>query len=365
MIERRIIAYCMTSDFAFDQRMQRISSSLSKENISIVIHRSKYLKELNTSTKLIDLQTRFKNGVLFYMFFNLKLLRKLWLINPDIVYSVDTDTLLATGIYKLFKRKITIYDSHEYFTEVPELTGKTFKKKLWTWVENTFVPKMDLCITVGDSLATIFTKNLNKSFITIRNIPLFINASNESKKENLLIYQGAINEGRGLHCAIDVMEYLEDYKLILVGDGDIKNELKHYVNKKYFNDRIEIRDVMLPQDLKHLTSTAIFGLNLIENTSLSYYYSLANKFFDYLQAEVPSINMKFPEYENILKEKPFGLMINELDPKELANAIINNSDQLTYNSLVANCKKYKSEFTWEKEEQKLLSHFNSLVNVNK
>lgn len=358
---KKTIVFCMTSDFAFDQRMQRITATLTKENIGVVINRSKKTSALSTALKLIDIPIRFKNGFLFYLFFNIKLFKKLWNINADIVYTVDTDTLLATGIYQWLRGKTMIFDSHEYFTEVPELKGKIFKKKMWSMIEKAFVPKSDLCITVGPCLAKIFTEKFNIPFYSIRNVPNVVTLSNVIKKEKLIIYQGAINEGRGLHCAIDAMAFLDEFKLVIIGDGDIKMELKSYLASKSFSNNVEFKEAMLPEELKLWTSKAMFGLNLIENSSLSYYYSLANKFFDYLQAEVPSINMKFPEYEDILNEKPFGLMINGLNAKELADAIIANTNDKNYTQLVENCRKYKPDFTWKEEEQKLLSHFNSLI----
>lgn len=358
---KKNIVFCMTSDFAFDQRMRRVVDTLTKDNIGIVIHRSKKRFALSLPIKIIDLQTRQKKGILFYLIFNIKLFFKLWKINADIVYTVDTDTLLATGMYHWIKKKINIFDSHEYFTEVPELKNKHTKKKIWSMIEKAFVPKADLCLTVGPILAGIFSKNFAKTFYPIRNVPYEIKKINSIQKEKLIIYQGAINEGRGLHCAIDAMSYLDGFKLLIIGDGDIKNELKLYLKDKPYRFQVEMKDAMLPADLEVWTSKAMFGLNLIENTSLNYYYSLANKFFDYLQSGVPSVNMRFPEYENILNEKPFGLMINELNAILLAETILTNSNELSYKQLIDNCQKYKAEFTWEEEEQKLLSHFHSLI----
>lgn len=358
---KKTIVFCMTSDFAFDQRMQRIATTLTKDHIGVVMHRNKKTSYLSTPFKLIDIQGRFKKGFLFYLLFNIKLFKKLWSINADIIYTVDTDTLLATGIYQWLSGKTMIFDSHEYFTEVPELKGKFFKKKMWSLIEKAFVPKANLCITVGPCLAKIFTEKFKIPFYAIRNVSNGVTLNNTNKREKLIIYQGAINEGRGLHCAIDAMAFLDEFKLIIIGDGDIKMELKTYLENKSYHNNVEIKEAMLPEELKLWTSKAMFGLNLIENSSLSYYYSLANKFFDYLQAEVPSINMKFPEYQNILNEKPFGLMINELNAKELAETIITNASEKNYTQLVENCRKNKSDFTWEQEEQKLLSHFNSLI----
>lgn len=354
------IVFCMTSDFAFDQRMQRVVSTLSIEAMPIIIHRKKNNSPTLPNFRQISVATFFKKGILFYIEFNAKLFFLLLRLKGNYVYLADTDTLAAGGMASYIISGKFILDQHELFTEVPELAKSPIKKKCWALVEHLFTKRMQLCLTVGEILAKIYSKKHQTTFHTIKNVPNALPPLYQENQEKLVIYQGAVNQGRGLHCAIDAMEFLPEFHLLIIGNGDITQELKLIAAKKSYHHRIVFKPAVLPQELQIYTKKAMFGLNLIEKNSLSYYYSLANKFFDYLQAEIPSINMKFPEYENILNKQPFGIMINQLDPKELAQAITNNSEKDKYLEIKQLCKQIKAEYTWEKEGEKLLSLFRSL-----
>ena len=48
----------------------------------------------------------------------------------------------------------------------------------------------------------------------------------------MIIYQGALNMGRGLEKLIDAMSYLEDAELVIAGQGDMEEDLKLRVKKR-------------------------------------------------------------------------------------------------------------------------------------
>jgi glycosyltransferase involved in cell wall biosynthesis len=363
LIPTESILICMTSDFAYDQRMQRIASSLAEKYEVAVLHRSnnKNIILYNRISYVSSIHCKYKSGILFYVEFNLRLTYILLRRQYDIIYSVDADTLLACTIKTVFADCKMIYDSHEYFIKTPELHSYKIKQWIWRTIENIGIKKASLNITVTDSIAQILSKRTCKGFLTIRNLPVSTgNVENQEQDENILIYQGAINAGRGLECAIDAMQYLPQYKLILIGNGDVKNELKNRINAIANPNQVEIIDAVSPSTLKTYTAKAKFGLNLLEAKSESYYYSLANKFFDYMHADVPSINMNFPEYEKILNEHKVGLMVEKLDAEYLAKLIIANSSDLPYDELKNNCRKYKSHYTWQNEQLKLFEAIESL-----
>ncbi|MEZ4915788.1 MAG: hypothetical protein R2836_02245 [Chitinophagales bacterium] len=87
---------------------------------------------------------------------------------------------------------------------------------------------------------------------------------------------------------------------------------------------------------------------------MNYYYSLANKFFDYAHAGIPQIGMNFPEYERINKEFEVSLLINTLSVKEIEetiNKLIKNKE--LYNNLKNNTLALSKNYNWDKEKEKL------------
>ena len=140
------------------------------------------------------LQVKHEHGPLFYYQYNAVLADYLLQKKPDIIYAVDTDTLMGCGkaVAKLGCR--FVYDSHEYFTEVPELEGKWLKKQIWHYIESKYVPKTDARITVGEELSKIFKNKWNLDFAVVRNVPNMRTDLDQTKKphKRRLLYQGCL-----------------------------------------------------------------------------------------------------------------------------------------------------------------------------
>jgi glycosyltransferase involved in cell wall biosynthesis len=99
----------------------------------------------------------------------------------------------------------------------------------------------------------------------------------------------------------------------------------------------------------------MFGLNLLEARSLSYYYSLSNKFFDYIHAGVPSLSMNFPEYRTIIAEHPVGICLEELSSQSVSDMIRSlASDREHMQSMIDACAQARHKFSWENESAKLV-----------
>lgn len=350
------IIICVSNDIIYDQRMNRIAHSLSKlgHDVTIVGRR---LKNTPAPTSL-PYQTTFlkclvNNGPLFYLEFNLRLFAFLFSKKIDLVYACDPDSLPAAASIKILKSIKGVYDSHEIFEETPEIANRSFVKWIWKKIELVFGKRMDQFITVNEALVEILHKKLNRDFTAIRNLPFLNKQSSEPHSEKILLYQGVLNEGRGLECSILALNHLPDYKLLLAGDGDITPKLVEMVKENKLEDQVEFLGKLTPIDLKQVTSKAKYGLNLLDASSLNYYLSLANKFFDYMAHGVPSVNMNFPLYDKYCKKYQCGITIEKLEPMKLAKAIRQLDANHHYNELRQRCLTAHQELNWEIEEQKL------------
>jgi len=93
---------------------------------------------------------------------------------------------------------------------------------------------------------------------------------------------------------------------------------------------------------------------------------LANKFFDYIQAQKPSLNMNFPEYASIIKEHPVGLLLDDLAPETIASSIQTLIDRPDlYANLQNNCLQAREIFVWEKEALKLTAFYEQVFSSKK
>lgn len=309
----------------------------------------------------IRLPIKRQSGKGFYAEYNYALWKFLKKGNWDAINAVDLDTIVPAV---LASRKIgakLVYDAHEYFSETPEVVNRPAIKKIWETVASWGIPKADLCYTVGPMLADIFSQRYKQPFGIVRNVPLKINgaqtkANKTDSASKILLYQGMLNQGRGLETATAALRQLpQEYILWLIGSGDIEDDLRSSNVDLVAEGRLVFHGFIPGNQLAEYTQKAWLGLNLLDAISPSYYYSLANKCFDYIQCGLPSIQMNFPEYTALQKSyQCFGLL-NQLDAGELAKLILEIGQQPEhYQQLAIGNQKAAQELHWEAEEQELI-----------
>jgi glycosyltransferase involved in cell wall biosynthesis len=356
----------VSNEIRYDQRMIRVASSLQDAGYQILLIGRKKKDSFVLPSyvfKTLLLNCYFKSGVLFYLELNLRLFKFLSVNEADAVYAVDFDTLPASYLYHLFYSKPFVFDSHEFFTEVPELQHHPIKKWIWEIVGKKIIPKATFSITVSESLANILSEKYKVAFTTIRNLPTYktIEFADilQRRKNKWVYYQGMLHKGRGIELLIQTMIFLPEWTLILAGEGDKSEELKSLTHYLGLEKRVIFKGMVEPSDLIHLAKEAWISINILENSSLSYYYSLANKTFDYFQAWLPAIHIDFPEYRLLAKENKSICLLDKMDPKRLAQMIEDLwMDQAFYESMVASAAEAAKQYTWEKESKKLLKLFN-------
>ena len=355
----------MTNDIAYDQRMQKTAKTLHDLGHTILmigrVKKSSIPCDLSYS-QVHRFEMFFLKGKFFYIEYNLRLFFFLLFSRFDILVAVDLDTILPNVIVGSIRNKPVIYDAHEYFTEVPELTNRRFEKSIWKWIERISIPPCAGMYTVSQGIADIFSREYGKQCDVIYNFPTLI-----TKKENLLsdrkiiLYQGDLNEGRGLDCAIRSMPHIPHVELWIVGDGYDRESLERLTSELNMQNRVTFWGYIEPASLHSFTSQAYLGLNLLENKGLNHYYSLANKYFDYIQQGVPPISMNFPEYQHFNNLYHCSILIDELTVESFVQsvcALLNN--QKSYEELVKNCDIAGQFLNWESQEEKLSSIYNNV-----
>ncbi len=359
------IFFTVTNDLNYDQRMIRICTSLSKNNwdVTLIGRKRKNSQPLeNQFFKQKRLSVFFQKGPLFYLEFNLRLFFFL-LKKSDLICSIDLDTLPSGYFAAKMRNKQLVFDAHEYFQEVPEVVNRPFIQKIWKIIANVFIPKVKGAYTVCESLKKVFSKKYNIKFEVIRNLPFSKKTyfkTKESQKK-ILLYQGALNDGRGLEEMIEVMPKLENCELWLAGEGDLSKKLREQSYKIGVDDRVKFLGMILPEQLVEITAKADIGLNLLKNKGLNYYFSLANKTFDYIQAGIPAIHIDFPEYRIINQKYKIGVLIPDLSQESILSGVSSLIQEDYYHSIQRNCIEAAKELTWENEEKKLLNFYNQFI----
>jgi len=360
--EVRHIVCLVTNDLRYDQRMKRICTSLVEAGYRVTLVGRVKKDSIDLTREPYD-QVRvkcfFHSGPLFYAEINLRFVTVLQRLKPTIVNSVDTDTIMSAGFYRWFQRFTWIHDAHELYTEVPELQNRPVKRAIWSWIEKIFLPKTTSMYSVSSSVADAYKKVAKKPVDTIRNLPIprskeVVKPNREQSAQVFLLYQGALNEGRCIDMYIKAMHQL-DAKLWIIGEGDLSSELRNLTKEEQLEHKVEFKGWIPPEELRQYAEVAYIGLNVLENKGLSYYYSLSNKSLDYIQAGLPSLNSKYPEYLSLHEEYGVFAFADPTIDSIVEGIKLLLNDRAVYESLEKNCKLAAHYLVWTTEREKLLA----------
>ncbi len=369
------IACTVTNDLLQDQRMHRICSSLQAAGHQVVLVGRLKKNSLPLPQRPYQqhrLSMFFQRGKLFYLEYNLRLWHYLQQQRFEAINSVDLDTLLA-GYLAKSKTTFWVFDAHEYFSETPEVVDRPLVRWLWQRLAHWLIPKTSARYTVGEALARIFSEEYGLAFGVVRNLPLRKapppNPKPSAQQPKVILYQGMLNRGRGIENMIEAMRRLPDgFQLCLLGDGDLLDGSRPDGHKCRSSADLEAvhkvvyRGFIPPEALPSLTREAWLGINLLEAASPSYYYSLANKCFDYIQAGLPSLQMDFPEYQALQAQYGCFVLVPHLAPELLAQTILQLAqDAPRYERLRQNCCQAAEILCWEQEEGRLLKMWSAAL----
>jgi glycosyltransferase involved in cell wall biosynthesis len=359
------IVFTVTNDLIYDQRMIRICNSLSEAGYKTTLVGRKIQKSLPLSHQSFNqkrLFCLFSSGKLFYVEYNLRLFFFLLFHKTDIIGAIDLDTIFPCYIISKLKSKKRLYDAHELFCEMKEIVSRPFIYKCWKWLERITVPKFKIGYTVNQPIADEFEKMYGVKYEVIRNVPIFQNTDIPVKKEKFILYQGAVNEGRSFETLIPAMQWV-DAQLVICGDGNFMQQARELANVYKVESKIVFKGKILPSALKKITLQAWAGVTLFDAEGKSNYFSLANRFFDYIQAGIPQLCVDYPVYREINNQYNIAVLTDDLSPEGLAqklNSLLNN-EQL-YHSLQQNCLEARKILCWQEEEKKLIAFYQKMFN---
>jgi glycosyltransferase involved in cell wall biosynthesis len=363
MKQRRIV-FTVINDLTYDQRMQRICSSLANAGYKVTL----VGRELKSSVGLKEqpyaqkrLNCWFEKGKLMYLEFNLRLFFFLLSCPTDCICAIDLDTILPGYFVSKFRNKKRVYDAHELFTEQKEIVTRPSIQKLWLKVEKYTVPKFRFGYTVNGFIAEELKRRYGVDYAIVKNLPKVNRVTPSPDKQNpFIIYQGAVNEGRSFETLIPAMKQI-NARLVICGNGNFFEEAKSLVKKHKLQNKIEMKGYVAPEELRQLTPTAYAAVMLFENTGLNQYRSLANRFFDYIMAGVPQICVAYPEYEAINNKYGIAYLIYNTNEDTIATAVNNLlADDVLYNRIQQNCLKAREELNWNTEEKVLINFYKNV-----
>mgnify|MGYP001228341975 CR=1 FL=1 len=244
--------------------------------------------------------------------------------------SNDLDTLLPNFLAARIRRKKLVYDTHEYFTEVPELVRRPRVRNAWLAIERWIFPKLGTVITVNQSIANAYRERYGNNVHVVRNIPMHTALGPMPMREELslpldkhiLLLQGAgINVDRGAEEAVLAIRELPECLLLIIGGGDAWPVLERMVKQHALESRVRLLGKMPYARMMDYTRNADLGLTLDKDTNLNYRFSLPNKLFDYLHAGIPVLATDLPEVAAIVRGEDCGTVLPQATPHAIVQAV--------------------------------------------
>jgi glycosyltransferase involved in cell wall biosynthesis len=366
--KRAIIS--VINDLVTDQRVDRTASVLVDLGFEVLLVGRRKFDSPNMPERTYEtlrMRLLWEKGPMFYAEYNIRLFFLLLSKPAELLISNDLDTLLPNYLVHKLKNIPIVYDSHEYFTETPELVNRPKVQRIWKWIEKTIVPKLKSCITVNASIAGLFEKEYHVPYKIVRNIPRQREIADipsrkvlglpEDKK--IVLLQGSgINVQRGAEEAVEAMQYLDNVLLLVVGGGDVVPLLKKMVQELSLQNKVMFVSRQTPENLAGYTANADIGLTIDKDTNINYRFSLPNKLFDYIYAGVPVLATPLVELKNIIQQYEIGDFIDNHDPEHIAAKIKSMLQDETRLALFKkNTEKAASELNWENEKNTLTEIF--------
>lgn len=353
------ITITVTNNLEGDQRINKVATSLHNHgyDVTVIGSQNKPCHPYSRPYATKRLPVFFKKGFLFYGEINLRLFFHLLFTPCDLMLANDTDTVLANFLASRIRRKRFAVDLHELFPEVPEVVNRPFVKRVWTKLEDWIFPHIRHGYTVCQSIADYYQKRYGINLGVVRNIPNKKEYKGKGHRmdygsKKIILYQGAVNVGRGIEWLIDAMKWIDNAVLVIIGNGDVKAEMEKRSEALGLTDRIFFLGHVPYDELSEYTRSADLGVCLLKKQGLSYYYALPNRVFDYMQQHVPLLATDFPEIANVLRNYGTGTLVSHYEPDYLAQTI-----QEILNSPIdhAQYEKACEAFCWENEEETMLA----------
>jgi glycosyltransferase involved in cell wall biosynthesis len=359
----RKILLAVTNDLVTDHRVHKVASSLQKMGFEVTLLGRRFRKSGSLSRPYQTRRFRllFNKGPLFYAIFNIRLFFHIVFGKYDVLVANDLDTLPGITVAASLRKLPVIYDSHELFTEVPEVIKRPWVQGVWRRLEKLSVPHVHSAYTVSQSISECLSSVYRKEFTVIRNMPRFSpvtyipgDRQMDFGDQQIILYQGALNMGRGLEMMVQAMKYIPKSILLLAGDGDKKEELQELVIRENLGGEVIFLGRLSLSELHFLTPQADLGISLEEDLGLSYHFVLPNKLFDYIHAGIPVLVSDLPEMRRLVENYNVGEILKERTPKAVAQQINELFSAKEHRRILEeNASLASRELCWENEEKKL------------
>jgi len=287
---------------------------------------------------------------------------------PAIVHCHDTLVLPVGWFISYLTGAKLIYDAHELESDK---NGQSKLLSLATLlIEKVCWPRVSVLISVSPSILTWYSTKLgHKKNTLILNSPLITNDANDPAvevaenyfrslygirpDELIFIYLGMLENGRGIQTLLKAFTELGvNSHVVFVGHGRLEPQILSVSEK---SEKVHLHNPVPHEAVIRLVKNADIGLCVIENISLSDYYCLPNKLFEYCFAGIPVLASNFPDINHVVAKHRLGI-VSEIDFKSIVDAI--KAIERNPPSFIP---KNIAELSWQEQSNRLIDVYSEIL----
>ncbi len=345
-----------------DRRLHRMANSLQRLGYAPALLGVCHADTPNLAARPYPthrLRVAARSGWRLYAAVNMRLFAHLLFAKYDVLTANDLDVLPACYLAARIRRRPLVLDSHELFTEQPSLVQRPTTRRFWQWLEGLLLPRVRHHITVNVLLATYLHERYQIRPTVIYNWPPLESRPETQNPANariqkILLYQGSLQEHRGIALMLEALLRLPGYTLWIVGSGPAQAALREWATLLHVTMQVKFWGEVDALALNAITVQATLGLSLEDDTGLNNRYATPNKVYDYLHAGLPVIVSSLPGHEHAAKEQGYARILTERNPHALATLVQEIvEDEKVYVALHQAALAAAKSYSWERQEAAL------------
>jgi glycosyltransferase involved in cell wall biosynthesis len=300
--------------------------------------------------------------IFFYVWLYLKMLWRGLRTQFDVVHCHDLDTLPLGFILGKLKRKPIVYDAHESFPDMLEGNVHPAVRRGLSHLENFFIRRIDLLITVGEKLRRHFAERGARHSIVVGNWKRLGDFSrterqNREVRRRLGVPDSALAvvcitqllKDRKIEELLAAAEESPDVYVILGGKGVLEDRI---VQVATVNPRILFVGFVSGKQIADYTCAADVVYYGFDPDNPNARFSAPNKLYEALAAGRPLIAGDFGEIADVVREAECGIVLPTYSAGEIRKALDALANRGARDFMAANARRFGADFlNWEKGEE--------------
>ncbi len=310
--------------------------------------------------------------IFFYAWLYLKMLWRGMRTPFDVVHCHDLDTLPLGFLLGKLKRKPIVYDAHESFPDMLEGSVPRAVQSGLERLENFFIRRIDLLITVGEKLRRHFADRGARHSVVVGNWKRLSDFSRST--EEIREIRRRIGIPDGALAVVCITQLLRDRKieefLCAVNEGSNvyailggRGVLEELVTRKAAeNPRIRFMGFATGKQIADYTCAADVVYYGFDPANPNARFSAPNKLYEALASGRPLITGDFGEIADTVRSAECGIVLPEYSAEEIRKAFAALENPQIWNAMAGNAGRCgRTTMNWEKGEEILYREYSAML----